>query len=473
LANLSVGAAGLGYAVLVPAVVLRRFGTGVYGTWYLAFQVAAYILLLDLGTQYLVTREASGSAPGLRPARIATAAMVIQLVLAVVVVIVATAWAGITGQRTLAQVIPILGVAAIASLLASTVRAWFGGLQRAHVPAVWLVGARLLAVAGLLGAFAARSGLVTLTLAVALPQLVVHAGLLVWVRRPPSPWARPERAVFVQLLRSGLPLAIWTVCGFLITGIDVFVVHALAPSEVGQYAIALPLLAIPTGVVTAATTAWLPRAARVEATSLEGGRDVTLAATTVMTAVLAFGAIPFIGYAGEVVRLWAGADRGGPAAVYLQLLYLAFCLRFAFLPWSMLVVVRGDQGRLILAPLAEAAANVGTSVLLGLWLGALGVALGTLAGAVVAALLSLGWSVPRTQASGIRPIPLVRAAAAAWLPITAASAVALLAVVGAPAIWRGLAAAVALGLIARWLSERAGMVKLGMPVTRLEPAVDS
>lgn len=472
LANLLVGAAALGYAVVVPAVVIRRFGTDLYGTWYLAFQVAAYVLLLDFGSQFLVTNEAAGSAGGPRPARLATATMVLQVVLALTLVGVATAWASTTGQPMLAKLIPILGVAATASLLATTVRAWFGGLQQAHVPAVWLVGARLLAVGGLAGATAAGSGIVMLTLAVAAPQLVVHCLLLIWVRRPPSPWARPDRQTFARLVRLGSPLAIWTLCGFFISGIDIFVVRAVDPSEVGRYAISLPLLAIPTGVVTAAMTAWLPRAAAASATSWKGSRDVTLAGTAIMTAALALGAIPFIGYADEMVNLWAGSGRGGSAAVYLQLLYLASGLRFVFLPWSLLVVVRGEQGRITLAPLIEAAVNLGASVVLGHWLGAIGVALGTLAGAAAAAALYLGWAVPRTQATGISPSALLRAAGAAWLPLAAASAVGLLMLAGVSATWRGLVAAAALGLIGRWLVQRTSGGEVKAPSGACEPSRD-
>ena len=40
-ANLLVGASALGYGVIVPALVVRRFGPEIYGNWYLAFQVAA------------------------------------------------------------------------------------------------------------------------------------------------------------------------------------------------------------------------------------------------------------------------------------------------------------------------------------------------------------------------------------------------------------------------------------------------
>ncbi len=136
--NLAVGAAALGYAVIVPAVVVRRFGAEVYGNWYLAFQVAAYIVLLDLGSQYLVTNEASTPASAEGPARLTTAAMAIQSALAVAVLAGTATWALLTDQAELAQLIVVLGLAGVASLMASTVRAWFVGLRRAHVPAVWL-----------------------------------------------------------------------------------------------------------------------------------------------------------------------------------------------------------------------------------------------------------------------------------------------------------------------------------------------
>src|SRR3712207_4139965 len=103
----------------------------------------SYVLLLDLGSQYLVTNDAAVMAGEERPARLATAAITVQVALSAAVLGLAAAWATATGQTTLRALIGILGGSAVASLLASTIRAWFVGLRRAHVPAVWLVGARL------------------------------------------------------------------------------------------------------------------------------------------------------------------------------------------------------------------------------------------------------------------------------------------------------------------------------------------
>lgn len=453
MANLVVGAAALGYAVIVPAVVVRRFGTDLYGTWYLAFQVAAYVLLLDLGSQWIVTKVASTLSRDAGAARLTTAAMAAQAGLAVAVIGLAAAWALLAAQGDLAPLVLILGAAAATSLLASTVRAWFVGLQQAHLPALWLVGARLGAVAGLGLGLAAGAGLVTLTLAVALPQVVVNAGLLLWSRRPPSPWARPDREAFTRLYRSTMPLALWTVCGVIVAGVDIFVVRAVDPSEVGRYAIALPLLAIPIGVVTAAISAWMPRLAAAEAAGAEGGREPALAATAVMVGALAVGAVAFVALAGDVVRVWAGGS-GGSAAAYLRLLYVATALRFAFLPWSVLVLVRGEQRAITPAPVAEAVVNLVASVLLGLWLGAIGVALGTLAGSMVAAGLYLGWAVPRTAGSGVTTAGLLQAARSAWPPVAAAAGAALVGATGAPAVVRVLTGLAAVAVGGWWLAGR-------------------
>ena len=444
----------MGYAVIVPAMVVRRFGIAEYGTWFLAFQIAAYVLLLDLGSQAIVTSEASSSTPDAASARLTTAAMISQVGLALALVGVATAWANVTGHAELARLITILGVAAITSLLASTVRAWFGGLQRAHVPAVWLIGARLGALAGLCAALAIHADLVTLSLAVAIPQFLLHGGLLVWARRAPSPWARPDRSSFARLYHSCSPLALWTLAGVLVAGVDIFVVRAVDPSQVGQYAIALPLLAIPTGIVTAAMAAWIPRVARAEAARSQGGRTMTLDGTAVATAALSIGGILFFGYADDIVRFWAGPGEWQAATRYLRILYIASCLRFVFVPWSVLVVVRREQRLITFAPLTEAAINLAASVILGLWLGAVGVAIGTLVGSVVAAGLYFAWAIPRTARSGVTPSGLVRSAAAAWPPVAAASSVAAVAVFDAPTAWRALTAILATGVGVWWFIAR-------------------
>lgn len=454
-ANLAVGAAALGYGVIVPAVVVRRFGPDAYGSWYLAFQVAAYVVLLDLGSQYLVANEAATRAMEPRASRLTTAAMVLQSILAVAVVAVATGWAALTDQPRLAQLMAILGVAATASLLASTVRAWFGGLRRAHVPAAWLVAARAGSVIGLLAAAAGHWGVVALTVAVAAPQLAVHGGLLAWARRPPSPWATPDREAFGRLLRDTAPLAVWTACGIAISGVDIFVVRAVDPSDVARYAVALPLLAIPTGVITAAMTAWMPRVAHAESVrGAEGGRDLTLLGTTFMAAALAIGALVFIGYADDLVGFLAGAGHWERAATYLRLLYLASCLRFVFLPWAILVVVRGEQRLIVVAPVVEAVVNLAASVVLGLWLGAVGVALGTLAGAAVAMIVYLTAGVRRTSGSGVTPTSLALAAAHAWPLVIGAVVVAVLALMQPGPPWRGVVAVVVAGVDARWLVSR-------------------
>ncbi|HET9441958.1 MAG TPA: hypothetical protein VFO65_01475 [Acidimicrobiales bacterium] len=450
LAHLVIGAAGMAYAVVVPAVVLRRFGTAEYGTWYLAFQVAAYVLLLDLGSQYVVSNESATLAPGPRAARLTSAAMAVQSVLALAALGVAMAWATVTGQRRLVALVAVLGVAAVSSLLASTVRAWFAGLHRAHVPAAWLVGARVAAVAGLAWALVTDAGMVALTAAVALPQLAVHGAFLLLSRRPPSPWARPDRAAFERLARTSLPLAVWTVCGVLIAGVDIFVVRAVDPTEVGRFAVALPILAIPTGIVTAATSAWLPRVARYEAAAPEGGRHWTLLATSVAVAALAVGALPFMAFAPEVVHTWAGPGRWGASSTYLQLLYVASAIRFSFLPWSILVVARGQQSRITAAPVLEAAVNLSASLALGLWLGAAGVALGTLVGSVAAVATYLAWAVPRTAGSGVTSSGLIRAAGSAWPPVAAAGAAVAVSLAGAPGLGRAAAAAGGLGVAVWW-----------------------
>jgi O-antigen/teichoic acid export membrane protein len=460
-ANLVVGIASLGYAVIVPSVVVRRFGADAYGTWYLAFQVAAYIVLLDLGSQYLVANAAATPAPDRRSARLTTAAMAAQTGLAATVVGAATAWAALTGQARLAQLMAVLGAAGLMSLLASTVRAWFGGLRQAHVPAMWLVGARAGSLGGLVAAVGADAGVVALTLAVAVPQVIVHGGLLVWSHRPPSPWALPDRSAVVDLARSTAPLAIWTVCGIFISGIDIFVVRAVDPSQVGRYAVALPLLAVPTGAVTAVMTAWLPRLSQADH---PGRRVMTLRGTTVMAAGLSIGGLAFVGYADVLVDLLAGSGSWDAAASYLRLLFVASCLRFVLMPWAILVVVRGEQGAIVLAPVVEAATNLLASVVLGLWLGAVGVAIGTIVGACVGAVGYMTWGIRRTALSGVRAATVFEAIGSAWIPITAAAASICLALVGAPGMLRVVATAGAFAVSACWLVRwRRGAVGTGQP----------
>ena len=129
---------------------------------------------------------------------------------------------------------------------------------------------------------------------------------------------------------------------------------------------------------------------------------MTLTATSALAAGLSIGALAYLGYADSLVRLLAGPGDWDRAGTYLRILFLASCLRFLFLPWAILIVVRGEQRSIVLAPVIEAITNLLASVILGFWLGALGVVIGTLVGATVTTIY-LTWGV-RHSANRARPV---------------------------------------------------------------------
>lgn len=420
-ANTLVGVAGLAYAATVPAVVVRGYGPAAYGAWYLAFQISAYVLALDLGSQVIVSREAAAPSAGSDPAKVATAALVAQAGAAAVTLVLFAAVSAVARNGTLSVTLIVLGAAAAASLLASTMRAWFGGLRRSHVAAPWLVSARIAAVLGALTGAALDVSLLTVTVLVAAPQAMVHLAFLRWAHRPPSPWSRPGAGDLRRLVRWTSPLALWSVCGVLIGGVDIFIVNVFDPRELGPYAVALALIALPAGAVTAVATAWLPALAHLTALDRRTASLASAQATTAAAGVLALGCIPFVAMAPLVVGAWAGPGRWGVAVTSLQVLYVATALRYVFLPWVNAVVVSGEQHVVLLTPVVEASVNVAASVVGCLLLGAPGAAVGTLVGALAAAVMNVGRNMPAAPAAGIDRRGFLVAVRAAATPMALAS----------------------------------------------------
>ncbi|MEJ7765680.1 MAG: hypothetical protein WKF86_09310, partial [Acidimicrobiales bacterium] len=236
------------------------------------------------------------------------------------------------------------------------------------------------------------------------------------------PWSRPSRADLGRLLGWTSPLALWSVCGVLISGVDIFIVGAIDPGQLGPYAVALALIALPSGVATALATAWLPALAQADKISPSSTSLATARATTLTAGLLALGGIPFVALAPLVVRLWAGPGDVGTGVSSLQILYVAAALRYLFLPWVSAVVVADRQHVLLLTPALEAGVNLAASIGGGLVLGAPGVAVGTLLGALAAALINLNRNMSRLKEVGPDRADFLRSIARARTPIALAVA---------------------------------------------------
>lgn len=374
--NLLVGGAGLAYAVAVPAIVVRRFGVDAYGTWFGAFQLAAYILVLDLGTQILIANSAATEDHD-GQARLVSAALLLQLGAAAAVSAAMAAGGAILRGMPFAGYVALLCAGASLSLLAATVRSWYIGRQRAGLASLWTVFSRISAVGAASGAAVLKAPLLTLTayltlvpaamLVLFLVVSVTHERLLV------IPSVTDLRHVAARTSH----LALWAILGLSVSGFDIYIVYWFDRAHAGEYAIALAAISVPTGIATAVAGAWSPILARARTRA-----SLTTDAISKAAGLLAIGSILFIGLPRIVFTLWLGAAPP-LATTATELLYVGQAIRLVLLPWVTHAVLEEAHAPLTTPAVAEAVVNLGASMLLGSFFGAIGVAGGTVAGSLV------------------------------------------------------------------------------------------
>jgi O-antigen/teichoic acid export membrane protein len=184
----------------------------------------------------------------------------------------------------------------------------------------------------------------------------------------------------------------------LITGLDLPTVAAFDFSNAGYYAIAATLsnmLAVPHGAVLSTMVPMMSSMSAGDASQRMGRALLRISrlATTMLTLV----AVPLMAGMPVLLRLWVGADYARHTLVLGELLVGAQLVRLTLMPYALLGFSAGEQGRMLISPIAESVVNLACSLLLVRWIGATGVALGTLIGAFVGVAMHFQNSMPKTR----------------------------------------------------------------------------
>jgi len=420
-------------AVVLPPILIRSLSPDNFGLWVIVLQVtaiaAAFGSVAQIGVaRYVAAADTRGDAIG-RDAYVSTALVVAGVGSVLLIAIMAIT--GLNIPRLLPQVpaslqqvggiaLLVISVGASLTMPGGVITGQFMGEQRGHVPNAIAFFGRLAQGMLIIATAVATSSLLAVALAhMAGNLLIFGTQIVVQIRLSSHVVVRrslASRRVARSIWAFTATLLLWQVAALVINGVDLVVLGRIDFAAVPFFAVAATASAIFSGVVGSIYNACLPVAARINesgdgdamASFLHDG--LRLGATfTFMTA------IPLVLCNEPLLRFWVGNQYAPRSSLVMSILMAAFLVRTSVMMYVICSVASDTHGKVWPGPVLEAAANLGLSIALGMWIGSTGVALGTLAsaGIGVVAWLALdplrtvindqtGWSV--FVAALVRPV---------------------------------------------------------------------
>lgn len=371
--------------VALPLILFGLLGRDEYASWAIAFTLCGYVLYFDAGVapavQTMVAeRWAEGDQNGAQRAGLYGVQVLVLVSIGLLI-----AFLGIGAllptiypevpeslHRQLRMSLLVLVVAQLCMLISNGVFAYFAGLQRQIGPAVLFVAGRVTAVVSATIVAFSGGSLVAIAVGFSWPAVVVVSILVAWLlRRGGEPSYSPGISRR-HVLRLGLPLVFWTICGLVATGLGPLVVGRVDFEHLPAFSLAFSLALGVAGASQAILGPLLP--------------DLAVAVKTNWASLPAYmaQAVPvgvlvstFLGQSAAVVGMLAASiESVNGIETYCTVLLVCFSasLRQAVTPASFLLIATGRHVRVRVAPAVDALVAVALSVVLGALLGAIGVA---------------------------------------------------------------------------------------------------
>jgi O-antigen/teichoic acid export membrane protein len=389
-----------------------------FGAWSLVLQLSAYVGYLDFGIQTAISRFVAHTTErqnaGHRDRIVSTA----------LACLAASGCLAFLGLLLLAVLLPRVfhhlpapllfdvrealiwvGGSLSIGLPASVYGAVFVGLQKNEVPAAIIGGSRLLSAVLVVIVVHMGGGVASMAAVVALVNLGSYSVQYVAYRHLTENLCPPMGLAFKHVSKSTIfeladycfSLTIWGIAMLLVTGLDLTIVGIYRFADVAYYSVAATVVTFLAGLFGAIFGAMGSTAAVVHARGDRAGlgRMVTVTTRLGMILLLATG-LPLILLAHWLLKLWVGPLYASHATVLLQVLVAANIVRLCATPYVLAMIGSGEQRRVILIPLLEGAVNLAFSLILGFYIGALGVALGTLIGAIIGLTGNIIYNMRRT-----------------------------------------------------------------------------
>ena len=405
-------------ATALPPLLVRHLSQAEYSAWILILQLGTYVNLLDLGLQTVIAKlvaeyHAAGdhrAGHRLLSSSVTILAMVGTVGLALVGVLVWRVPAMFHNMppALIPQVqwsLLAIGCSAAFSLPFNPFMATFSGLQEYGFPTLLALTSRLLSTLLLISLVLLHQSLLAMALAFAvvnvLTALVQFAGWRHYAKDRINFSAFTfDRSTANKLARSGGVIALWSLGGFLVSGLDVVIVGHFDYANTGFYAIGTMVTNLMLMIISSLFSPLLPGVSAMQSTSpAKAVGEVAIESSRYCTLILCLLALPLFIGAYPVLSLWVGHSYALKSIGFLRILLLGNLIKQLCYPYSMIVIAVGRQSLATLAAVAEALANVVFSVWLASRIGAVGVAYGTLIGALVSVGLHLVLSMRLTRST--------------------------------------------------------------------------
>ena len=414
LLNLAGGASSACMVLILPYLLNRLLSQQDYAIWVLGFQVVLYVPMLGLGIHQILNRTIAHSL-ALRDfsqlqRQLGSGFLLVLLLASMVGILVwvSSPYVGLLSgassgaDQQIGLVWRTIGSGASVGLLSLFFFGCFGGQQRYE----WENAYKAMIALGFLSlVWWADIQAITLTpLTLAFAYVMVIGGamtLLVWrfIYSDVFSWRMLKQWHFPTVksyLRSMYGYGVWQIGILMVSGLDLWIVARVNFAAVPGYAIALSFLVFLSGSISAIAGPCLPLFAAHLAKADQSAFVVLFLVWQKRLLVLVAALCTLLWFTPNAFWQFLLQDSAPIFTQVFPILLLASCLRLSTLLYSLAILSANLQHRIVLSPLVEGSVNLACSVLLGLYIGVIGVALGTLLGALVCLALHALYNIPRT-----------------------------------------------------------------------------
>jgi len=414
LLNLAGGASSACMVLILPYLLNRLLSQQDYAIWVLGFQVVLYVPMLGLGIHQILNRTiahslALGDFSQLQR-QLGSGFLLVLLLASMVGILVwvSSPYVGLLSgassgaDQQIGLVWRTIGSGASVGLLSLFFFGCFGGQQRYE----WENAYKAMIALGFLSlVWWADIQAITLTpLTLAFAYVMVIGGamtLLVWrfIYSDVFSWRMLKQWHFPTVksyLRSMYGYGVWQIGILMVSGLDLWIVARVNFAAVPGYAIALSFLFFLSGSISAIAGPCLPLFAAHLAKADQSAFVVLFLVWQKRLLVLVAALCTLLWFTPNAFWQFLLQDSAPIFTQVFPILLLASCLRLSTFLYSLAILSANLQHRIVLSPLVEGLVNLACSVLLGLYIGVIGVALGTLLGALVCLALHALYNIPRT-----------------------------------------------------------------------------
>jgi O-antigen/teichoic acid export membrane protein len=410
--NLLGGGFSMLILLVIPFLLNRWLSQADYASWVLGFQIAMYIPLLGFGIHQILMRSiargfAEQSSMAIQKAIASGFFLICAQVLvgiAIVVLSVFTLPFFLNGSAVNLAVIEAVwlrvGIAASIGLAALFYFGSFGAIARFEWENMYKAIIAVMFI-GLVCILHLTDELMLIHIAYAY-FLAIFSGIvfltLVFLKQKIMP--RPTlQAIDKPLLRSffvGMRgISVWQLSAFLVAGVDVWIIARIAFDAVPGYSLALALVTFFSGVGVAFLSPCLPRFT-LELSKPGGGQFQGVFVHYQKRLLQIMGTlVALIFLVPNTIWVLLFQEATPVFLDVFPILLIAAFIRMLTVLYSIAIVSANLQHQVIAPPLAEGISNLAMSIVLGIWLGPMGVALGTLAGAMICFALYSVHTIPK------------------------------------------------------------------------------